>query len=369
MSTLHWSSTLVILSLVSLILLILATVLTIIQYFKDRYSHLKYLAGVWVCGIIWIFFQILSDLTIDTPELSFPLHIICFYMLIPMGYLFILFIDSITRDSIDFLKFTIMTIASTAVVLLSFLEDEPIIIAPESDPKYPTINGDFKIATGILIIFLILLSFYAWLKIYRHSPKNLKKYSLLNLLAAYIYGIQPFLFQIEFLPEKTSIVKTYPGIATASLAIGLLLFAIIFIKEPKLAYILPFKAYSIMIQRTESGIILFKHDWNKLEVPDSEHVFSGMLLAINTMFDLTINKGNVKKIKFEEAEITFKASKKGTLACILISSASSITLRNSFTKFTDEVFKDSINIEKNDHSTNSYQNGSFLVEKYFPFIP
>ena len=53
---------------------------------------------------------------------------------------------------------------------------------------------------------------------------------------------------------------------------------------------------------------------------------------------------NVKKIKFEEAEITFKASREVPLACILISSDSSITLRSSFDKFADDVFKDYKNI-------------------------
>jgi len=87
------------------------------------------------------------------------------------------------------------------------------------------------------------------------------------------------------------------------------------------------------------------------------------------MFDLTINQGNIRKIKFEEAEITFKASKKVPLACILISSDSSITLRSSFDKFADDVFKDYKNIEKNSHSTNKYANGIVLLEKHFPFIP
>ena len=167
----------------------------------------------------------------------------------------------------------------------------------------------------------------------------------------------------------THLEHQFPGIATGSMALGLLIIAITFLKEPKLAYILPFKTYRILIQRTDSGTVLFQHDWNPLETEFSEKTFSGMMQAINTMFDKTINKGNVRKIKFDEAEITFKVSGEVPLACVLISSDSSITLRTSFNKFANDVFKDCINIEKNDHSMNYYDNGIILLEKHFPFIP
>ena len=351
-------STGVIIAFISLIPSALATISTLIQYFKDKYPHLKYLAGMWGCGTIWILFQAVSDLFS-----SIPLHFICFYSSIVMGYFAILFVDSVTRDSIDIFKIILMTISSTAVVLLSFLQDDAVIIETEARTPYPTFNGDFKIAAIIQMILVVLVFVYGSIKIYIYTPGNLKKYSMLNVLGTYLWGIQPLWFQFTDLEKDT------PGISTASMAVGILIIAIIFIKKPKLAYILPFKTYRIMIQNTNTGIIFFKHDWNKLEAPDSENIFSGIMQAISTIFEHTINKGKVKKIRFEEAEITFKASEKVPLACILISSDSSITLRSSFDKFANDVFKDDINIEKISHSMNKYDNGNVFLIKHFPFIP
>lgn len=362
--TLNWSSG-VIVGFVGFIPSILAFIVTLIQYFKDRYAHLKYFAGMWFFLSIWILFQAISDLL-----LSIPLHFIVFYALIIFSYFVNLSVDTITRDSIDLKKMILTTIISCFVVILSLdLDNFPafnpdaIIIDEIAVSPYPTMNGNFELAVMIASVLLVSIAVYGSLKILIHTPKNLKFYSLLNVFGTYLWGIQPVWIQVTDLEQK------FPGIATGSMALGLLIITITFLKEPKLAYILPFKTYRILIQRTDSGKIIFQHDWHKLETEFSEKTFSGMMQAINTMFDNTVNKGNVLKIKFDEAEITFKASNEIPLACILISSDSSIILRNSFGKFANDVFKDYINNEKMDHSMNNYDNGIILLEKNFPFIP
>ncbi len=347
----------VIIGFVSLIPSTLATVLTLIQYFKDRYNHLKYLAGMWAFGTIYILFQAISDLL-----LSIPLHFVCFYALIVMAYFANLFVDSITRDSIDLFKMIITTITSSAVVLLSFNSDA-IIINTDAFTPYPTMNGDFRIAALIQMIWLILVSFYGNFKVFLHTPKHLKFYSFLNVFGNYLWGIQPIWIQFVHLEEK------FPGIATGSMAIGILIVALVLIKEPKLAYILPFKVYRILIMDTKSGIIHYKHDWNELKAESSENIFSGMLQAISTMFDHTINKGNVREINFDEAVLTLKISSKAPVACILISSSISRTLRSSFNDFSMEVFNDYENLKENPLIKRNYEKGNIILENYFPFVP
>jgi hypothetical protein len=306
---------------------------------------------------IWILFQALSNLL-----LSIPLNIICFYAFVVMGFFANMFVDSITRDFMDNLKMILIAMASMAVIVLS-LASNAVVIELDAEIPYPTMSGDFRIAVLILMALVSLVTVYGSIKISIHTPKNLKKYSLINILGTYLWTIQPLWFQFSKIEQSVI------GISTFSMGAGILINAIVFIKKPKLAYIIPFKAYRIMIQNTNTGIILFKHDWNKLEALANENIFSGNMQAISTIFDLTINQGNVRKIKFDKAEITFIVSEKVPLTCILISSRSSITLRSSFDKFANDVFKDYIIIEKNSHSTNKYENGIALLEKHFPFIP
>ena len=362
--TLNWSTG-VIVGFIGFIPSFFAFIITLIQYFKDRYTYLKYFAGMWFFLSIWILFQAISDLL-----LSIPLHFIVFYALIIFSYFVNLSVDAISRDTIDPIKMLLTTVFSSFILILSFdlnnvpaFNPEAIIIDETAASPYPTMYGNFRIAVLVASILLVSIAVYGSLKILIHSPKNLKIYSLLNVLGTYLWGVQPVWIQV------TTLEQNFPGIATGSMAIGILIIAIIFIKEPKLAYILPFKAYRILIQKTDNGIVLFQHDWNQFETDFREKTFSRMMQSINSMFNKTINKGNVRKIKFDEAEITLKVSEEVPLACILISSDSSITLRNSFSKFANDVFKDYINIEKNAHSLNNFDNGIILLEKYFPFIP
>ena len=354
--TLNWSTG-VIIAFVSLIPSTLATVLTLVQYVKDRYNHLKYLTGMWVCLTIWILFQAISDLLV-----SIPLHLICFYALIVMSYFANLFVDSVTRDSIDLFKMILTTITSSAVVLFSFLPDA-VIIKTDAVSQYPTMNGNFRTVALIQMIWLITVTFYGNLKVFFHTPKHLKFYSFLNVFGNYLWGIQPLWIQFAHLEE------VFPGIATGSIAIGILIVAIILIKEPKLAYILPFKVYKLLIMDTKSGIILYKHDWNELKAKSSENIFSGMLQAISTMFDYTINKGNVREINFDEAVLTLKISKNTPIACILISSSISRTLRSSFNDFSMEVFKDYEKSKEEPLIKGNYEKGNSILANYFPFVP
>jgi len=354
---LNWTTG-VIVAFLSLIPSTLATILTMIQYFKDRYNHLKYLTGMWICLTIWILFQAISDL-----YLSIPLHFVCFYALIVMSYFANLFVDSVTRDSIDLFKMIITTIVSSAVILLSFLQVDAVVIKTDAVSQYPTMNGDFRTAALIQMIWLITVTFYGNLKVFLHTPKHLKFYSFLNVFGNYLWGIQPLWIQFAHLEEK------FPGIATGSMAIGILIVAIVLIKEPKLAYILPFKVYRILIMDTHSGLILYKHDWNELKAQSSENIFSGMLQAISTMFDHTINKGNVREINFDEAILTLKISKKAPVACILISSSISRTLRSSFEDFSMEVFTDYEKLEEEPILKGNYEKGNIILANYFPFVP
>ncbi len=362
--TLNWSAG-VIVGFIGFIPSFFAFIITLIQYFKDRYAHLKYFAGMWFFLSIWILFQAISDLL-----LSIPIHFVVFYALIIFSYFVNLSVDTITRDTIDPIKMLLTTAFSCFIIILSFdlnnipaFNPDAIIIDETAVSPYPTMHGNFRIAVMIASILLVSIAVYGSFKILIHTPKNLKISSLLNVLGTYLWGVQPLWIQV------TDLEKKFPGISTGSMAIGILIIAIIFIKEPKLAYILPFKAYRILIQRTDNGTIFFQHDWNQLETEFNEKTFSRMMQAISSMFKKTINKGNVRKIKFDEAEITLKVSEEVPLACILISSDSSITLRNSFIKFANDIFKDYINIEKNAHSMNNYDDGIILLEKHFPFIP
>ena len=112
---LNWSIG-VIVGFIGFIPAFFAFTITVIQYFKDKYDHLRYLAGMWFFLSIWILFQGISDLF-----LSIELHFVCFYALIAFSFFGNLAVDTLTRDSVDLLKMIITTIISCFVIYFSYI--------------------------------------------------------------------------------------------------------------------------------------------------------------------------------------------------------------------------------------------------------
>ncbi len=112
--------------------------------------------------------------------------------------------------------------------------------------------------------------FYYTLKIYINTPKQFQNYSLLNLIGGILIGIvTPIIVTIGY----------NVGFATNMLlvSLGLLLSAISFTKEPKLAGILPFKVINLTVVDTETGLSIFSYDWNTKEHIINEDLFSNLL--------------------------------------------------------------------------------------------
>ncbi|MHA1563483.1 MAG: hypothetical protein ACTSPA_15355, partial [Promethearchaeota archaeon] len=61
--------------------------------------------------------------------------------------------------------------------------------------------------------------------------------------------------------------------------------------------------------------------------------------------------------------------KKAPVACILISSSISKTLRNSFNDFSMEVFSDYQDLKEKPVIKGNYEKGDAILANYFPFVP
>ena len=180
-------------------------------YFRDRYKHMIYFAFMWGFWMIWTLFQAISDLFVST-----TLHLVCFYSLIGTGFATIFFVDAVSRDSHDPWKLIIVTFTSAAVILFSF-DVDAVIIDSEGIIPYPTMHGRFRWANLIQMVFIVVLLIYVNLRIYFNTPKNLLKFSKINLVAVFLYGAFPIILQF------TDLEQILPGIANTSIALGVLI--------------------------------------------------------------------------------------------------------------------------------------------------
>ncbi|MHA1675490.1 MAG: hypothetical protein ACTSYI_17905 [Promethearchaeota archaeon] len=333
-----------------------------LNQFYRNYKHMLYFAFMWGFWFIWMLFQGISDLVVSDLVLSTNLHFVCFYALVGIGYTTVLFVDAVSRTSLDPLKLILVTLASGAVILFSFDEDA-IIIDTEGILSYPTMYGRFRFANLVLMGLIVAMLIYVNLKILFNTPKNLMKYSRFNIAGVFFYGAFPVIIQF------TDLEHYLPGIANVSIALGVTIGTYALIKQPQIAFILPFKAYRILVVDTDVGMPIYSHEFSSSAEKFKEGVFSGFVKALGTLFDFTLDKGKVREIHLDEAVLILHSSDSKPLVSILIANKSSPSLMKAFQAFSTNLYH-----EKFQNYTYSPELGNFsfivdYVTKYFSFIP
>ncbi|MFX0102709.1 MAG: hypothetical protein ACFFCS_24290 [Candidatus Hodarchaeota archaeon] len=294
---------------------------------------------------------------------SVPL-ITCSYPLILVNYFFwILWIDSLRRDGVS---------ARIVVIFLCLVASFNLfLLAPGSITFVPTQYGDLNVALSspFLMLYMIILLFISlyvllyFLKIYRVSPRSLKYHARLLLVSTITIGI--------ITPVLMLTVDAYiGGLSTLNNIIGLIIAIYIFLKKPQLFFVLPFKALRLSIINTNSGILLYSHTWSRREDLINDELFSSMLQGISLILNESVKKGNVCEIHLDQAILILHRSEDYPVACVLVSSKSSRSLRDALESFAGKFYsRFSRELEKSLPETSKFAATNELILDCFSFIP
>jgi hypothetical protein len=342
--------------------LLIGFIVSFREFIKQRYRQNFYLAATWLSITIWQFGLGFAELT-----LSRPVKQISDYFLIFSCLFTCLLMDAVSKEHIDPFKMSITHILGMIVIFMSFRPDAIIIGEREGLPGIISIysNSYFKYFGALLILYMGLIILIYTGKIYFASPKGLKKYAGLNFFGAILAAL---ITPLGFLMNLSISV---PGLTNFIMSVGMLLIAISFAKEPKLAYVLPFKALRLTALHTAGGICLFTHDWVKKNMFVDDVLFSGMMQGISGILDESLKKGNVNEIILDEAHLLIERSKVNKeMVFILIVTKSTLGLRNALTKFTQEfIAKYNDAIKRDYNEVGQFLAASEIVLDCFPFVP
>ncbi len=349
----------VIVGCISVIPVGIAFLLTCYYYFKEKNRSLLFMTLSWFCLTIWILVETLSYLYLD--KSLFRAHN---FFLIPLGFFIALLADSIDKESIEPTKIALFTALSASVFIFSL---DPDLVIPDSFPNGDStlaLAGELRIAVSTLAFLTGCTIAYYMAKIHLNAPKNLRFYSGLNLVGAIMTGI------LSSILVAVGISMIIPGSALAIISCGALLMSIAFVAQPKLAFVLPFKATSLTVIEANSGIPLFTHSWSKKEDLIDESVFSGMLSGITSFVDIALGKGNIREIHLDQAILILERHEKSPVAYVLVATKSSPSLRNALNSFAEKFSKKFLHDLSTDVvDTEEYEAASELVLSCFPFVP
>lgn len=333
--------------------------ITFLHYYRERYKHALYMSISWGNIMICYILQGFSELFA-----SKLLWLLCCYAYLPLGFSLVILLDSLTRTTIDPIKIGVIASLSTAVVITSLLPESVGTITFPSGERGMAANGPFLISQVLLYLVEGGLAVYYTFKILIHAPSQLKISSRLFFSGALTLGI------IAPMTVGVGLNMWIPASDALFVAIGTLLCSISIVQQPKLAYILPFKALKLTVVESEGGIPLYSHFWVLEEELGDELLLSGFLSAISRGLDETLQRGKIREIVLDEGLLIYRKSKKYPISFVIVANKSSPQLRQGLKCFHNRYIEANAEVLSNPiQNQGALIESEEMIENCFPFVP
>jgi len=198
----------------------------------------------------------------------------------------------------------------------------------------------------------------------KNAPASLKKYSRIALTGTIIFCV------ISTTLYASGLTLVLPGIHLLAEAIGGIITTWAFVKQPHLAYILPFKVMRLFVIDSRNGIDIFDHAWIQEGASVESTLLSGMLQGINSLFQESFQRGNLKEIIMDLGVLMLAVAERSPIIVALFTTKSSCSLRYSLSMFTNAfTSKYKKTIDQGAHEQSVFGDAIELVKECFPYIP
>jgi len=277
------------------------------------------------------------------------------------NFLLVLFVDSVNRDKVDSVKVCVISIMWAIASMAFIISSTPVAFQA-------TINENLLfdvISASCAVIILFLpgsLVFYHGIRIFKHVPRNLKPHAGLFLAGGLLIIFTSFL--------AISDVEVFDGLGLSGFIMVTAITSITtaFLLQPKLAYILPFKAIRLTVIDTGGGIPIFNYTWQPGINQVDETLFSGMLQGVSVIIKESLNQGNVQEMILDEGIMILQRSHVKNIACVLVATKSSHTLRDGLRLFSERFYMQFKDVLVDPINKESFTTADALVTECFPFL-
>jgi hypothetical protein len=271
-----------------------------------------------------------------------------------------------TRESVETGKMMLISVLSTVLLFFCFdLRYYYIFLYPNGDFSIFIQDTVLSVVLGLVLIIMVLV-IHLGIKFQRNAPDELKNWIYLANIGIFFQQIMaPLVIALR-------INQSIPAFSDIFFAIGTLIMGVVYAKQPKLGFLLPFKASRLVIIEREKSVPLYYYAWNKKDVLIDENLFSGMISALGQFVKETIQKGNIKEIQLEDSLLILKQSDSLPVAFVLLATKSSGSLRSALNLFADvftRKYRTEIDQFKKTADVNLFKDTPKVIDECFPFIP
>ena len=351
--TLNWNPQ----AIIEIIVGIIVMVAGILTYFEPKTKKIKSLFFIRLGIIFMSLFFLVSSIAIL--YLNTIIYRIGVLMLLPTSVFFIIGINYIIKETFNSIT---LIIAFCLGILYCYLALNPnsVIIKMQFGFLNLDMRGLFEVIGDFITVLLGVEVFYWGLKTWLNTPFLIKKEAFIFFIGLLFISVITLIIYSFYYWDPIFIL-----FSDISLGIGILIFIIAIMVEPKLLYILPFTIHRIIVKDKE-GFPLYDHDWSESNI--NETIFSGFLNAVQLMSEEVMDIGGLLDINLEEGMLILRESE--LITVVLVASKSSKLLRDSVVKFTDDFEKKfERELKLSIKEMVQYEGAYELIEKYFSNFP
>ena len=277
--------------------------------------------------------------------------------------LMILFVDTVSKEHLDARKILITAFLS-GILFMNAIDPNAFYAGLSPNGDWILLSGEkAKISVIILNGWTLLITLYYLIFLAIKSPPKLKKYVFMIFGVAFIIGIPVFILTV------LRILTNIPYFDGLLLSLACALLTIVFAFQPKLFYVLPFKALRMTVLDTDTGTFLYDFQWEKKSDMINDVLYSGMMQGIRTIIKESMNKGDLNEIRTEGAIIILEYDKKAHLACVLASTKSSKTLQKALERFKIEFHEKFAKHFSQRYDLSLFKDPDSLIKDIFGFLP
>ncbi|MFX0092786.1 MAG: hypothetical protein ACFFBD_13580, partial [Candidatus Hodarchaeota archaeon] len=258
---------------------------------------------------------------------------------------------------------------SGAAFLTSFDSNAVKIVYFLNGEKGLSWSGNYEIMGSMLALSFLIFLFFNYLQIHRKAPPQLKQHSRLLLVSGVLLILSPITSGFPLNADGITLHNIIPGIFSFVVAVGMLLMSIVLISQPKLAFVLPFKALRLTVIHEEEGIALYSHTWSIGEDMIENGLYSGMLQGISMIIKESIKRGHIRQIQMDDAILILYRRIEKPIFCAIAATNFSPSLQNALELFTDKFIEEFSSEFSSPHDISKFDDASRLIEDYFSFVP
>ncbi len=272
--------------------------------------------------------------------------------------------DALYRDSVSTVRLVLFSVlAAVAVVLIFVLPDIITVRSLPSGTQTIVINPVIYAIVLPPLLIAIMLYFILLGKLINRAPKKLKNLARWGLVGYSFMTFAPTILTV------TGISISLPGSPLIVSGVGVLLLNMIFVRNPKLVFVLSFRVLRVTVLDTESGLPLFTHTWRSGQSLVNEDLFSSMLQGVSLIIKESLNRGNVREVTLDEGIVIIQRVEHTDVACILVASKASQTLRDGLRVFATKLYEQFGAALGRPNNTDQFMSIKPLIDECFPFVP